>query len=114
MDKKLYCENWSDTIRPAILKRDSYRCQHCGAVHRAYYLFNGTTNKVRIEVDEYKEYKENGITVRQIHLQVAHLDCDKNNNDSINLLSLCGSCHLKQDKAWKNLLRLAKKKSSTI
>lgn len=93
-----YAPDWRDTIRPAILKRDQYRCKHCGVKHRAkgYYDNSGYF----IECDEFmiEWAKRNNIKPFTMYLQVAHLDQNKQNNDDKNLLSLCPRCHGKYDK----------------
>lgn len=111
MNKKDYSPDWHDIIRPAILKRDSFKCQHCGVRHKNYYLFQPSGIKIKIEQDEYIEYLQHGLDARRIYLQVAHLDNNKSNNDDTNLLSLCNTCHLKNDRAHSQMMRLAKKKA---
>lgn len=110
MDFSEYDPSWSDVIRPAILARDKFKCQECGARHRHYYLFQKGKLPIKIEAPEYLEYKTIGLDARILYLQVAHLDCDKTNNDYTNLKSLCPTCHLRYDRAWKKVLRLSKKK----
>lgn len=111
MDKKQYSEEWTDKIRPAILLRDNFKCQDCGVRHLKYVHRN--TNGVwhYIEPDEYAEMQPHKLRVYRVYLQVAHLNCDKNNNNPDNLRTLCLWCHLKFDKSHKLLMRLAQKKS---
>ena len=82
MNYNKYPPNWLTEIRPYILKRDKYTCQHCGRKHKQYY----------INFDKEKN--------SQCILQVAHLDHDPENwNISMKrLLSLCQECHLKYDR----------------
>ena len=65
-----YPEDWTDTLRESIRKRDDYTCQECG-----------------IHQDE--------LTGRIKKLSVHHIDYDKNNLNPDNLISLCYVCHLK-------------------
>lgn len=112
MNFKKYHEDWTDRIRPDILKRDKFKCQECGAVHKGYYLVSNGRYATRIEADEYVEYTGHGVKCARVYLQVAHLDMDRNNNDYSNLRALCLLCHLRFDKAYKRLCRLAKKKDN--
>jgi len=94
-----YPANWFDELRPAVLKRDKFQCQHCGTTQRAvgYYDDRG----LFIECDDFMQAwaKKNGFKVRRIWLQVAHLDQDTTNNDLSNLRTLCPRCHLRHDNA---------------
>lgn len=109
-NKALYPENWVDTIRPDILKRENYKCKKCGIKHRAYVLVDSNCNRTVIEADEHKEYKEYGANTYRIFLQVCHLDHDKSNCDYSNLLAMCPTCHNLHDREHKRLMRLADKK----
>jgi len=112
MDFRSYAETWTDVIRPEILKRDNYKCQDCGIQHKRYILREKNGSWKYIESSEYVEYCTLKIRAYRVYLQVAHLDNNKENNSSDNLKTMCLWCHLKYDKYWKNLLRLAKKKDS--
>ena len=96
--------------RESILKRDNYKCQECGVVHKKYIIRNGDGKFIYISKQEYEENNKNLSKCYRIYLQVAHLDNDRTNNDSSNLRCLCLWCHLKYDKNYKLLMRLAKKK----
>jgi len=102
-NKNQYPENWNDTIRPRILKRDKFQCQHCDIKHRQYVLIDQQNKVVKIEPDEHRELKEAGMNTYRVYLQVAHLDNDKNNCSDENLLSLCPRCHLRNDKKFKTM-----------
>jgi len=97
MDYKQYHNDWRDIIRPAILKRDNYRCKNCGIRHkvRAYRM----TNSKYMEVDGFTEQwaMDNGKKVITVYLQIAHIDHDKRNNAPENLISYCAICHGKFD-----------------
>ena len=64
---------WRDEIRPYILKRDKYLCQHCG--------------RPATEVHH------------KIHLTEVNVDDPKIAIDESNLVSLCWKCHREQHKA---------------
>lgn len=103
-----YPENWYDEIRPDILKRDKKQCQKCGVLHRRCYGWDTNGKRYRINKDEIKEEREAGFKAYQVFLQIAHLDHDTTNNDYSNLLALCVKCHLNNDRAYKNILRISK------
>jgi 5-methylcytosine-specific restriction endonuclease McrA len=109
-NRKEYSEDWTDRIRPDILKRDEYKCQHCGVKHRQYVLVDSSNNYTLISKDEHDEYKPFGAKTYRIFLQIAHKDNTPSNNDYGNLIALCPRCHIKMDKAHSNLLRISDKK----
>ena len=65
--KSEYSSEFNNKLKEFVRKRDGYRCQCCG-VHQ----------------------KECGKA-----LDIHHIDYNKNNNDPINLIALCSSCHIK-------------------
>jgi len=78
MRGKEYHPDWRD-IRKEIYKRDNWTCQECGAKCH---------NKVKI--------------------QCHHIDVNVNNNDNLNLITLCAPCHMKvhfSKKDWVRRLR---------
>lgn len=105
MNKREYAPDWSDVIRPAILKRDGYKCRHCGIPHRAR-VYRQSSGQYYI-VDEFTEQwaLSQGKKVFTVYLQVAHVDQDKTNNDPANLLSLCPRHHAKLDRDFKLVKR---------
>jgi hypothetical protein len=103
-----YPDNWYDEIRPKILLRDKKQCQKCGVVHRNSYVWGKDGKRHRINKSEIKEEKEAGNKAYQIFLQIAHLDHNTKNNDESNLLSLCVKCHLNNDRAHNNILKISK------
>ena len=109
-NKSLYPENWVDTIRPDILKRDEYKCTTCGIKHRSYVLVDSNSNRTIIDKDEHVEYKAYGANTYRIFLQVCHKDNDKSNCEYSNLTAKCPTCHNLMDKEYKRVLRLAGKK----
>ena len=109
-NRKEYSEEWTDTIRTAILKRDNYKCTICGVKHRSYVLVDLKGNYTIISKDEHDEYKPFGAKCYRIYLQVMHLDNNKDNNTDINLACGCPRCHSKRDKPHRNVMRIAEKK----
>lgn len=106
MDYKEYSPDWRDTIRPAILARDQYKCCECGIKHRArvYQLAKGHYR----EVDAFEEefLVSTGRKVFTMFLQVAHIDHNKSNNEPSNLRTLCPYHHAKFDSEHKKFLRI--------
>ena len=109
-NKSKYTSDWNDTIRPAILKRDNYKCQDCGVIHRLSYSFDRLGNRTKIDKSEIEEEKKFGNKAYQVFLQVAHLDHNPNNNDPDNLKCLCVKCHLNNDRNHRILMRKTKTK----
>ena len=62
-----YGTEFNEALKEQIRERDNYQCQECGYFQKDL------------------EYK----------LPVHHIDYDKKNNDPLNLISLCISCHMK-------------------
>lgn len=102
-NRKKYPSEWTDVIRPEILKRDKYTCQKCGVIHRKTYVFFKDGYKMQIPKSEIDEWKNSETKAYTVYLQIAHLDQDVNNNNYINLLSLCVKCHLNYDRRHNNL-----------
>lgn len=107
MDNSQYHPDWKDVIRPAILKRDGYKCSDCGIRHksRVYKSSRGAY----VVCDEFIEAWAlgQGKKVFTVFLNVAHLDHDKTNNNGKNLISKCPRCHSLFDAPHKALLRNA-------
>lgn len=90
---KDYPENWKQ-ISAEIKKRGNDKCELCYApngvdVYRLDNKHNFPWYIASVEVPGYKKIK--------IILTVHHIDGDKNNNDPLNLISLCQRCHLRLD-----------------
>lgn len=100
-----YHPDWKDVIRPQILKRDGYQCQHCGIRHKALVYRKSDGQYHECDNFEYEWAKANGRKPFKMFLNVCHLDHDKGNNEAANLLSLCPRCHGKMDKSHKNVMR---------
>lgn len=109
-NKSKYGEDWQDKIRPAILKRDEYKCRKCGVAHRSYVVKNQDNTYSEITLAQHVVFREEGKKTFRIYLQVAHLDNNTANMDHSNLLSLCAPCHLSNDLEYKQLMRKAYKK----
>lgn len=94
---KLYPADWNDVIRPAILKRDNYKCKSCFAGQRAQGYRD--SKKRFVECDQFMLIwaKANGKKIITIHLSIAHLDQDITNNDPSNLAAFCQQCHNRHD-----------------
>lgn len=113
-NKHLYSAYWSDVIRPAILKRDNYKCTHpgCNVRHKAvgYYNLSGQW----VECDSFMSdwASKNNFKIQRISLQVAHLDSDPANNEDKNLRSFCPKHHFAFDMALNQIKRLAPKNKS--
>jgi hypothetical protein len=107
MDYSKYHSDWRDIIRPAILKRDQYKCKHCGIKHKSR-VYKDTTNKY-VECDSFMEQWaiSTGRKVFTLYLQVAHIDHDKSNNAPNNLMSLCPIHHARFDTEHKKLARIS-------
>ncbi len=111
MNYALYPPNWRSEIRPFILARDKYKCQHCSLPQNAM-AYRGTKGRY-IQVDAFaKEWAENrGEKVKIIKLHVAHLNHLKDDIRPVNLLSLCPHCHSKHDAQHKKIAQIMFKAS---
>ena len=105
MKTKLYAENWNDTIRPAILKRDNYKCSKCKVKHRSRGYYD--SSKKFIECDEHMISYASKINIKliKIILQVHHKDDNKQNNNFDNLITLCARCHLSTEQPLNTMKR---------
>lgn len=111
MQYKEYSPDWRDIIRPAILKRDNYKCKVCGINHKIR-VYKNKAGKY-VECDKFIEEwaKANGYKVFTLYLQVAHMDHNKQNNDPSNLVTLCPVHHAKNDAQHKSIQRKIFKKN---
>lgn len=99
----LYPPEWREIIRPAILRRDQYKCTVCGALNhkRGYYEPDGSFVQCDQHMVEWA-YR-NGKKVVTVHLQIAHLDQNPSNNTAENLKTFCPRHHLAFDHAFNRL-----------
>jgi len=106
---KLYHPNWKDIIRPDILRRDNYKCKHCGVVNRTPYVYE--QGKPYYFKDDFiaDYYTRRNERIRKVVLTIAHLDHNRDNNEYSNLAALCQICHLKYDKEQHRISRITKK-----
>jgi len=70
ISKEPYGKKWTKKLREKVRKRDNYECQFCGLTQAEHYAI----------------YNEK--------LHVHHIDKNKKNNSSDNLITLCHSCHI--------------------
>lgn len=96
-----YAEDWYDTIRPNVLKRDNYRCVHCTIRHRQLVVIEKSGSWTKVSADLKSILLEENKRIYRCLLQIAHIDQNKANNDMSNLMSLCPRCHSKFDAPYK-------------
>jgi len=105
--KHQYPPEWNDTIRPAILKRDNYTCTEpgCKVRHRSVGYYDAAGNWH--ECDQFMKVwaLNQGIKVKPVYLQVAHINHNKSDNREENLRSMCPRHHLNNDRVHSNLKR---------
>jgi hypothetical protein len=70
ISKQLYPDEWKESLKNIIRKRDNYTCQIC-------------------------KIKQNNLIGRNKRLDVHHINKNKNDLNLNNLISLCRSCHIK-------------------
>lgn len=117
MKTELYDKNWRDVIRPSILARDGYKCQHCGIMHKSYAISQIGKPYIAVNANELDFYRSGGFKVVVVSLNIAHLNQIKSDNEPGNLLSLCSKCHVKYDRRYRNKLKVkynAKVKESSV
>lgn len=109
-NKQLYSPYWNDVIRPAILKRDAYRCTEpgCNVRHKAVGYYNLSGQWVECDAFMSNWASQNNFKVQRISLQVAHLDQNPANNDHSNLRSFCPKHHFKYDLAFSHLKKISR------
>jgi len=108
MKKQLYSENWQDTIRPAILKRDNYKCKKCKVSHRSRGYYDSTGKFVECDEHMISYASKMNIKLIRIILQVHHKNCNKRDDRAENLITLCAKCHFNEDKEFNLLKRKTK------
>jgi len=108
-----YPIEWTDVIRPDILKRDNYKCTKCNVVHRSSGYYASKNSFVTCDEFMLDWCKRNNIKVVKLFLQIAHLDNDPSNNDYSNLKAMCPRCHIINDMAFSKLKRMCVPRIST-
>lgn len=103
-----YPENWRDTIRPDIMKREGYKCKFCRVPQRAKGYRDNTGRFIECDQFEIQHRDRKNLRVFTIYLQIAHLDHDIKNNDYSNLAALCQQCHNRYDRQHRNANRKIK------
>ena len=100
-NKFKYPRNFNDAIRPAVLKRDNYKCTVCHLPSRIRYVLDASG--LWIEADPTVEAwaKENDVKISKSVLSVSHRNHFTFDNRLENLQTLCGACHLKHDRKHK-------------
>lgn len=81
-----YGREFSKQLKESIRERDNYRCQEC--FRHQDELFGNTK-----------------VGMRPRKLYIHHIDYDKKNNNPLNLISLCLSCHVQTNwnrNNWEN------------
>lgn len=105
-----YPVDWFDTIRPRILKRDNYRCSKCRILNRQLVVKENNTITL-LEDDFMIDWaKRSNKQIIKVYLIVAHLNHVTSDNRDENLLTLCPTCHFKNDLPVNLVKRLMKKK----
>lgn len=113
-NKQNYHADWTDIIRPAILKRDGYRCTSCGVKHKGYISKIGAVREQVIDAHEANWLRLKGHIVQKVYLQVCHLDQNPSNNDYANLSSMCPACHLRYDNQFNVIKRMFKRNKVNV
>ena len=108
MKKHLYSEDWTDKIRPAILKRDNYKCKKCKVKHRARGYYDSTNEFVECDEHMLQFAIKNNLKIIRIILQVHHRNRNKEDNSNENLITLCPKCHLNEEREFNILKRKMK------
>lgn len=108
-NRKNYPPDWFDTIRPAILAREQYRCKFCKRKQRTQYVIDAMGQWLEADAFMLSYAANNGLKVKTIYLQIAHLDQNPSNNDYANLAALCTGCHLNYDRPFNDLKRKSRK-----
>jgi 5-methylcytosine-specific restriction endonuclease McrA len=107
---KDYPDNWKEEIRPAILKRENYRCKFCGVRHKAYGIRDEKGQFIELDKTDKDAVIKSGKKFIRVILTIAHLDHNIQNNDFSNLAALCQKCHNNYDKEY----RIAKRRINKL
>jgi 5-methylcytosine-specific restriction endonuclease McrA len=99
---------WRDLIRPRIMLRDKFSCQHCGIKHKTVFSIDANEKVYVLDAFEKSHFDRLGYKYRVVHLQVCHIDQNPANDADDNLITLCPSCHFKMDNKFNLAKRLSK------
>ncbi len=105
--KERYSEHWRERIRPAVLRRDNYKCTQCGALNHSTGYYDKKDAFIICDALMQSWAVKNGVKLVTVHLQVAHLDQNPSNNEMDNLKTFCPRHHFKFDHAFNALKRKA-------
>jgi len=108
-----YSAAWKDTIRPAVLRRDGYKCTVCKAPQRSVGYYNESDHFIVCDQFMVDWAHRQRIKLTTVHLQVAHLDQDPSNNSLVNLRTFCPRHHLAYDREYHRFKRGANKLKQT-
>jgi len=118
--QKFYGREWSEVIRPAILKRANNRCEQC-RVWNGVEVFRGGGGFWRMTGPGAPWHRNNGNVTTfepmdehkvRIVLTIAHLNHVSGDDRPENLKALCQWCHLDFDKTHHAETRSIRKDSS--
>lgn len=102
LDAKLsvkgYSMDFKDIHRPAILKRDNYKCKHCGVGQRMRYTWENNSRVILDDAWLLDKYVSLKFKVSTIHLSIMHLCQNKACVNHNHLAAGCQCCHLRYDK----------------
>lgn len=102
-----YPENWHDEIRPQALRAGGYKCYHCHAKNHKKGYYNESGAFVHCDEHMIQWANTQGVKIVTVHLQIAHLDQDPNNNKPENLRVYCPKHHLEYDHEYRKMKKLA-------
>jgi len=106
VNTKGYSIDWNDIIRPAVLKRDGYRCKHCSLSNRISYAIENNTRVILDDKWLLARYQSLNFKIYKVAISIAHTCHNKACSNELHLIALCQSCHLRFDKHIHVLNRL--------
>lgn len=80
---------WTKVVRPAILKRDQYKCRVCGIAQHSLVYINSLGNYTLCDDFVYSWAIKNNKSPFKVWLKVACLDGSDYSEDPDNLITLC-------------------------